>query len=63
MTKGERKAEYSLVREALHQYSTYFVDWEELHNNPKYRIEFPSHLTQAEQALKRLEQENENEKL
>lgn len=53
-TLEEGKRLLSDIQKALNNYSTYFVDWEELALNKDYKIEYPKDLINAYIALKLL---------
>ena len=54
MTLKEKVRDLDTIEQALHFYSTWFIDWEEMYNTPGYKPKFPDHLLEAEKALKRI---------
>lgn len=59
MTKAEAKQHLDDIEAALIQYACYHVDWERLHFDAEYKVEFPKDLNDARSALKALQLANE----
>jgi hypothetical protein len=52
MTLSDKVKAIRTIEKCIHNYSTYFVDWERLYHESGYRVEMPADIIEADKALK-----------